>query len=92
MGTKIVVRPEGGRDGDEAGHRASGPARRQGRLRGCGIREDQAAGARFRANYGTDPELRDWRGEQIALVGRLIHEADPAPLSSVGTGSDTSGR
>ncbi|HVE78747.1 MAG TPA: DUF1801 domain-containing protein [Gemmatimonadaceae bacterium] len=25
-------------------------------------------------------ELRDWRGEQLALVRRLIHEADPAIL------------
>jgi hypothetical protein len=25
-------------------------------------------------------ELRDWRGEKLALVRRLIHEADPAVL------------
>jgi hypothetical protein len=25
-------------------------------------------------------ELRDWRGEKLALVRRLIHEADPAIL------------
>ena len=47
-----------------------------------GTRSDSSKGQRTASERITAriAELRDWRGEKLALVRKLIHEADPAIL------------